>query len=98
MTQISRCAVASLCPSDGDLKAAVYERTNAVIPAIANELHARNPEMVISIHAMAASAIQDVHCGEASSETAGTVTCNFTVKYRRFVHFETAKLTRRDGR
>jgi hypothetical protein len=97
MIQISRCAVASLCPSDHDLQSAVYQRTNEELPAITNELHARNPEMMISVHASPASAIKDVRCGEAA-EKSETVTCSFTVVYRRFVHFEVAKLTRQNER
>ena len=97
MAQVSRCAVASLCPSDDDLKTAIYNRTNAAIPAIARESEADNPGDVVLIHPTIIKGIQNVHCGEATAEKPATISCSFTVTYPSAVYYEIAELTRSNG-
>ena len=95
---VSRCAVASLCPSDDDLKAAIYNRTNEAIPAIARDSEADNPGEVVLIHPTIIKAIRDVHCGGPLPEKPVTISCSFTVTYPSAVFYEIAELTRNESR
>jgi hypothetical protein len=95
---ISRCAVAPLCPSDDELKAAIWDRTNAIIPEITRQSEADNPGQVVHIHPTVIKSIRDVHCGAPEPDKPATIACSFTVTYPSSVSYQIAVLSRNDGR
>jgi hypothetical protein len=91
---LSRCAVADLCPTDRELLAAVRQRADAVAS------HSRDnadPNEVVLVERYNASAVSDVHCGDALEEDAGSTNCSFTLLYARSVIFRIARLSQRNG-
>jgi len=92
---LSRCAAVDLCPTDHELLAAVRQRAEAVAR------HGRDnaePNMVVLIEPYNASAVSDVHCGDALDEDAGSMNCSFTLLYPRTVVFRIARLSEQNGR
>src|SRR5438093_13599042 len=98
MAQVGRCAVAALCPTDDDLKAALYEHASEATQALANEYYAQNPQDILFFHPTVIRDIRDVHCGEPSSERQMTINCSLTVIYPSAVYYEVVKLTHGNGK
>jgi hypothetical protein len=89
---LSRCAVDDLCPTDGELLAAVRQRAAERGPDNAE------PNVIVLVEPYNASAVSDVHCGDVLDEDPGSINCSFTLRYPRTVVFRIARLSERNGR
>ena len=95
---VSRCAVATLCPSNADLAAAVYHRGEEDAEAHLAAARAKDPGDYVLAHAVPVRRIADVHCGDAEPGAVATVTCSFTARVGTFTLYKVAQLERRaDG-
>lgn len=94
---VSRCAVSALCPTDADLKAALYAQVDQDIADYIADEQRRNPKEYVVAHPVPIRSIRDVHCGSPTPSEPQSIHCSFTFKTGNSVTFETAKLTQRDS-
>jgi hypothetical protein len=93
MAQISRCAVASLCPTDAQIDDAIFLNIGQEAHAWADAQRAANPKYLIIADVIAITQVGNVHCGARSVDEPRAVQCSFTYLQGRHIVFEVAKLT-----
>jgi len=97
MAQVSRCAVASLCPTDEQIRDAIYLDIGQEAHAWADAQRAANPKDSIIADVIAIRQVANVHCGERIADEPSAVNCSFTYLQGHHIIYEVAKLTW-DGR
>jgi hypothetical protein len=98
MAQVSRCAIASMCPTDQDLKEAIYDRTAEAAAKWTNAYRAEHPDEIVWADPLVIGKISNVHCGDKSLDEPGTVNCSYSVMRASNIVYVVAKMTLRDGR
>lgn len=100
--QVSRCALLSLCPTNEDIRAALYDITwkAASAQAAASQVASRvkHPDDIVLVDLKKIGRVDDVHCGDKSARDAMSVTCSFTVSLSNQVTYQIAEMARREGR
>jgi hypothetical protein len=98
---LSRCSVATLCPTDDQILTAVRNRDNDMVFALSNQAARDDPNSITLIHTLRIKRISDVVCGDAlPSDLPGdppTVNCKFTVRYSSKDAFTVAKMVQKEG-
>lgn len=97
MVVVSRCAASTLCPTDGELKAALYARVDQEIADYAANERRKNPDLSVLAHPIPIRSVRNVHCGSPAASEPQSINCSFTAQAGNTVTFETAKLTKRNG-
>jgi hypothetical protein len=81
LASVSKCASATLCPTDRDLLSTVYWRDGEIAFEVAKAYTEKNPRNFEMVHQQKVKGISDVHCGGATTEAPASITCSFTLKY-----------------
>lgn len=98
LAQVSRCATASLCPTNQDLHDAIYDRAAEAAASWANAHRSDNPNEILLAEVHVIGRVGDVHCSAPLADEPSSITCSFTTTRRSSVTYRIAKLTRHDGR
>ena len=99
---LSRCFVATLCPTDDQIFTAVRRRDDDIIQALSNQAAREDPDSLTLIHSQRIRRISDVLCGDRlPSELPGNppvINCKFSVHYWTQNVFTVARMVLKEGR
>jgi len=93
MVSVSRCASATLCPTDRDLLSAVRRRDGEIAVEIAKADMAKGSPSLEIIDLQKIRDISNVHCGDSTTAAPKSVNCSFTLKYWSSICYTVAKMT-----
>ena len=99
---LSRCSVATFCPTDDQILTAVRRRDDDMIQALSNQAARDDPNSITLIHSQRIRRISDVVCGDRlPSELPNNppvINCKFTVRYWSQNVFTVARMILKEGR
>jgi hypothetical protein len=96
LASVTRCASATLCPTDVDLIQAVKDENAARTTAIARRPDSDGTSLLV--HFVDPDSVSDVICGESLPREPLSITCRFTVRYPGSDAYRMAKLAKNDSR